>query len=99
MATASITYCDVPMVVEFELVKGEPTILWGDNAHPGSPDCAEISSVLIGGVEVYEMLSNDQLDRIEEKVRDDMDCSDDYGRDPDEYHDDERRREPFGVDE
>ena len=97
MATASISYCDVDLLVTYEFVKGEPPVLWGDYPHPGCPDCAEISSVLIGGVEVYEMLSNDQLDRIEEKVRDEMDGDDDYGRDPDEYHDDERRREPFGV--
>lgn len=85
MATAEITYCEVPMTVEYEFVAGEAPILWGDNAHPGSPDCAEISSVLIGGVEVYEMLSHEQLDRIEEKILDGSGDSDRASYDEDQW--------------
>jgi hypothetical protein len=58
-----------PMECEYEYDEGEPAIYWPtDAAHPGSPPNVTLLACQVGGVNVYEMLSNDQIERIEEAI-------------------------------
>ncbi len=59
---------DVPMRVYFDYEPGEPMVLSGPMAGPGYAPEVIIDSVLIGGVNVYEMLTARQLERIEQIV-------------------------------
>jgi hypothetical protein len=62
-----------PMRCEFEHDKGEPSIFWPtDLAHPGSPPSVQLLSCRIGGVEVIDMLSSGQRERIEEAILDQL---------------------------
>ena len=63
-----ISAYDVPMSVTYEYEAGEDPVFSGPLAGPGTPSSVYVQSVCIGGVEVYEMLSNDQLERIEETI-------------------------------
>jgi len=58
----------IPMRVFFDYEPGEPMVLSGPQAGPGYDSAVIVESVLIGGVNVYEMLSNRQLERIEEII-------------------------------
>lgn len=67
--TTIVTPYDFPMVVEYEYDEGEPSIFWPtERAHPGSPPNASLLSCKVGGVNVYDMLSPDQIERIEEAI-------------------------------
>lgn len=67
--TAHVTPYDIPMVVEYEYDEGEPAIFWPtESAHPGAPSNAQLLSCKVGGVEIYSMLSLDQIERIEESI-------------------------------
>lgn len=58
-----------PMLVEFEYQEGESAIFWPTEfAHPGSPDNAVLLSCKVGGVDLMDMLSSKQVDRIEEAI-------------------------------
>ena len=60
---------DFPMEVEYEYDEGEPPIIaYGEFDHPGSPANATLMSCKVGGVEIYEMLSSSQIERIEEEI-------------------------------
>ena len=62
---------DFPMVCEYEYDCGEVPIFWPTElAHPGSPSNVTLLSCKVAGVEVYDMLSNDQIERIEEAILD-----------------------------
>lgn len=57
------------MEVEYDYQPGERSINWPtDLAHPGSPANAVLVSCKVGGVEIYDMLDSDQIERIEEAV-------------------------------
>ena len=65
--TSIVDLWGFPITVTYEYDEGEPAIFWPtERAHPGSPPNAALLSCLIGGVEVLEMLSARQIDRIEE---------------------------------
>jgi hypothetical protein len=59
---------DVPMRVYFEYEPAQPMVWSGPQAGPAYDSQAIIDAVLIGGVDVYEMLTNKQLDRIEKVI-------------------------------
>lgn len=61
MTRATVNYLGVALTVEYDYVPGESQTY----IDPGYPACAEVSSVQIGGVEVLDMLSNDQREAIE----------------------------------
>ena len=56
-----INYCEIPMEVAYEFYKGEEQTY----AYPGSPDEVEIESVEVGGYDIYNLLSPDQLHDLE----------------------------------
>ena len=56
-----------PITCVFEFYKGELAIYWPtESAHPGSPNNAQLLEAWVGGVNIYSMLDNDQIDRLEE---------------------------------
>lgn len=62
-----------PMEVDYEYDPGEAPIFWPtDLAHPGCPPNAELLACRVGGVDIYPMLSPDQIDWIEEKIVDQL---------------------------
>ena len=56
-----INYCDIPMEVAYEFYKGEIQT-WD---YPGSPDEVVLESVEVGGFDIYDLLSADQMHDIE----------------------------------
>lgn len=67
--TTIVAPYDFPMVVEYEYDEGESAIFWPtERAHPGSPPNASLLSCKVGGVDIYEMLSSDQIERIEDVI-------------------------------
>lgn len=61
MSRATVTYCGVVMTCEYDYVPGESQTM----TDPGYPACAELTSVKVGGVEVLDMLSNEQREAID----------------------------------
>jgi hypothetical protein len=58
-----------PMEVEYDYIKGEPTIYWPtERAHPGCPTTVELLACKVNGQDIIDMLSSDQMDRIEENI-------------------------------
>lgn len=56
----------VPMECVVDYQEGESTILWPtDMAHPGSPPECVLESCKVGGVEIIDMLTASQLERLE----------------------------------
>ncbi len=83
MSAATVNVWGFDMAVEYDYSPEEKEQKWGDYPHPGCPAAASISSVVVGGVDIYEMLDSDQLDRIEEKILEESGDSDlaDYAED------------------
>lgn len=52
-----INYCEIPMEVAYEFYKGEPAT-WD---YPGSSDEVVIESVEVNNVDIFNLLSPDQL--------------------------------------
>jgi hypothetical protein len=64
---------DFPMEVSFEYDEGESPILWPTElAHPGAPSNVVLLSCVVGGVDLMDMLSSQQVDRIEAAILDQM---------------------------
>lgn len=61
MRTASVSYCGVSMACQYEYDPAEPATY----LHPGSPENAALVSCKVGGVDIFEMLTNEQQDEIE----------------------------------
>jgi hypothetical protein len=57
-----------PMVCEFEFYPGES----GTFTTPGTPDNLQMLSCTVGGVDIVDMLSNSQRERIEELLLEGM---------------------------
>ena len=57
-----------PMDVRYDYDPGEPPVYWGPNPCPGAAPAVEVLEVLVGGVDIYPMLDNDQIERIEAAV-------------------------------
>lgn len=68
MSRASITAWGIPMDVEYDYSPGESAVKWGDFPHPGYPASASLLSVKVGGVDIMEMLDDEQTQRIESAV-------------------------------
>jgi hypothetical protein len=56
-----ITYCNIKMEVEYCYEEAEPQTY----DYPGSPDSAVIESVYVNEVDIYDMLTVEQLYDIE----------------------------------
>jgi hypothetical protein len=61
---------DVKLSVEYYYHVGEPMVMYypDGSGHPGEPPSAEIQAVYAGDVDIYELLSADMLDYIEQKI-------------------------------
>ena len=59
-----ITYCNIKMEVEYCYEEAEPQTY----DYPGSPDSATIESVYVGDIDIYDMLTIEQLYDIEEII-------------------------------
>lgn len=64
MSRATIFYCGVEMLCEYDYTPGEGQT-WTD---PGYPAAAEVTSCRVGGVQIIAMLSNEQLEAIDTLV-------------------------------
>jgi hypothetical protein len=61
------------MIAEYEYDPGEsPCYDVESNPGPGSPPNATLCGCRVGGVQIVEMLSPDQIERIEEKILEQM---------------------------
>ena len=60
----------VKVNVNYYYSKGEPMVMYYSDmsGHPGEPPSAEIQAVYAGDVDIYELLSADMLDYIEQKI-------------------------------
>lgn len=60
----------VKVNVNYYYSKGEPMVMYysDGSGHPGEPPSAEINWVRAGDVDIYELLSADMLDYIEQKI-------------------------------
>ena len=60
----------VKVNVDYYYDKGEPMVMYYSDmsGHPGEPPSAEIQAVYAGDVDIYELLSADMLDYIEQKL-------------------------------
>lgn len=56
------------MVVEYDYDPGEPGIPSGDEAHPGTAAEACLCACRVGGVNIFNMLDDWQLERIETAI-------------------------------
>jgi hypothetical protein len=67
--TAIVEPWGFPMECEYEFEEGEAPIL-GPNGfeHPGCPDNAVLLSCTVAGVDITEMLSNAQTERLEDAI-------------------------------
>lgn len=63
MQSIEITYKGVPMEIEYEAYQAD----YGVEGSPEWDEC-EINGVLIGGIEVIEMLTDTQVEEIGDKV-------------------------------
>lgn len=67
--TATVEPYGFPMVCEYEWDEGESPIFWPtDAAHPGAPPNASLLSCKVMGVDIYDMLKPEQIERIEEAI-------------------------------
>ncbi len=57
----NIIYNDIALSIEYSYEEQEP----GSYDYPGSPDSAEIESVKVKDVDIYDLLSIEQLYEIE----------------------------------
>ena len=66
----TINYCNIELVVEYDYEEAEPQTY----DYPGSPDSVVLESVEVNDVDIYDMLTIEQLYDIEsiilEKIRD-----------------------------
>jgi hypothetical protein len=67
---AQVSPWGFPMEVSYEFEEGEPPILSasGNFDHPGYPANVAMLSCRVGGVDITEMVRNEQQERIEEAV-------------------------------
>ena len=64
--TTTVDVWGFPMLVTYEYDPGEPCVMWPtEAAHPGSPAGCSVESVLVGGVDILEMLNDKQHEHIE----------------------------------
>ena len=66
--TRTINLCDVELQVSFDYEHYIPH----DNFEPGRPQWIDVGPVMAGGVDIYNLLSDEQLQRIERMISDAM---------------------------
>lgn len=60
---------DFEIEVNFDFDDGEPAIYWPiEHAHPGVAPEAYLVDAKVGGISIYQMLSPEQIERIENDI-------------------------------
>lgn len=92
MKTASVTYCGVPMQVAYSYTPAEQET----RIDPGYPEDVTLESCLVGGVEVIDLLTPEQIVAVEWTILEAR-GDDDYNDAAEDYHRqrDERAMEGF----
>ncbi len=70
--TAVVSPYGFDMTCEYEYQAAELPILFGSNSHPGSPANAQLLTCKVGSIEITDMLTNGQRERIEDLIISDM---------------------------
>ena len=53
----------------YEYWPGEPTVYWPtERAHPGSPPECSLLTATVGGIDITEMLNDDQIERLADAI-------------------------------
>lgn len=68
-STIELSPFGYPMELEYEWIPGEPAIMWGDNAHPGSASGAVLVAVRVGGHNIYDELKDSLTPYLEDEIR------------------------------
>ena len=69
MRSTTVSPWDFPMLCVYEFYPAEAEVRGlTDFAHPGTPANVQLLSCTVGQVNIYEMLSNTQVERIEEVI-------------------------------
>jgi hypothetical protein len=65
-----VTICELKLTVSGNYYPAEPMVLYDDNmeGYPGSPAEFELYSVELQGIDITEIISDDIIDEIIEKV-------------------------------
>jgi hypothetical protein len=65
-----VTICELKLTVSGNYYPAEPMVLYDDNmeGYPGSPAEFELHSVELAGIDITEIISDDIIDEIIEKV-------------------------------
>jgi hypothetical protein len=64
---------ELEVVVSYDYEPAEPMV-WRDGSgdgHPGSPDSATVTEVLLGDLDILHLLTPEQMERIEEQCCED----------------------------
>lgn len=64
MTTTAINYMDIDLVVDYDFQAGEPET----RQEPGCEDSADINSVCVADVDITNLIGDDHLCRIAERV-------------------------------
>ena len=72
MNTKEITFYDVYLTVDYDYSPEEPTVWRYSNGdgHPGSPAYVDILDIRVQGTSIYEVFSDDLIEKLEEKILD-----------------------------
>lgn len=70
MSTISTTYNDIELSIDYEFEKGEPMVMYYNDGsgYPGSPDVVEIQSVFHKEIDIYDLLSKDIIEHLEQEI-------------------------------
>ena len=70
MESVEIKMHDIKLSVDYDYNPGEGMVMYyaDGSGHPGEPPSAEIQAVYAGDIDIYELLSADMLDYIEQKI-------------------------------
>lgn len=65
-----VTIEDVCLFVKYEYDEGEPRVMYYSDfsGHPGSPPSVQVLEVYAGDVDVFNLLSNRQIENIEMEI-------------------------------
>jgi len=70
MESVEIKMHDIKLSVDYNYNPGEGTVMYyaDGSGHPGEPQSAEIQAVYAGDVDIYELLTEDISEYIEEQL-------------------------------
>lgn len=72
MNTIEITFNDVYLTVDYDYSPEEPTVMYYSDmsGHPGSAAYVDILDIRVQDTSIYEVFSDDLIEKLEEKILD-----------------------------